>query len=77
MKKSKFPKGWDEERVRKVIAHYEKQTEEEAVAEDEAAYETRTQTAMDIPIQLVPKVRELIAKHQALQDVETTVDNTG
>ena len=72
MKKSKFPKGWDEERVKRVLAHYEKQTEEEAVAEDEAAYETRTQTAMDIPVQLVPKVRELIAKHQALQHVETT-----
>ncbi len=66
MKKSKFPKGWDEERVRKVLTHYEKQSEEEAVAEDEAAYETRKQTAMDIPVQLVPKVRELIAKHQAL-----------
>ena len=72
MKKSKFPKGWDEKKVKRVLAHYEKQTEEEAVAEDEAAYETRTQTAMDIPVQLVPKVRELIAKHQALQHVETT-----
>lgn len=60
MKKNKFPKNWDEDRVRKVLAHYEKQTEEEA------AYENRTQTAMDIPVQLVPKVRELIAKHQAL-----------
>ena len=34
-----FPAGWDEERVRRVLAHYENQTEEEAVAEDEAAYE--------------------------------------
>ena len=72
MKKSKFPKGWDEKKVKRVLAHYEKQTEEEAVGEDEAAYETRTQTAMDIPVQLVPKVMELIAKHQALQHVETT-----
>jgi len=74
MKKSKFPKGWDERRVKRVLAHYEKQSEDEAVAEDEAAYETRKQTAMDIPVQLVPKVRELIAKHQALQRVETTAD---
>ncbi|MCZ7384683.1 MAG: hypothetical protein O8C63_08040 [Candidatus Methanoperedens sp.] len=77
MKKNKFPKGWDEERVKRVLSHYEKQTEDEAVAEDEAAYKTRTQTAMDIPVQLVPKVRELIAKHQALHDVETTADNIG
>jgi len=63
MKKSKFPKGWDEERVRRVLAHYEAQTEEDALAEDEAAYEDRTQAIMEVPIQLVSTVRELIAKH--------------
>jgi len=60
---NKFPPGWDENRVRKVIEHYETQTEEEAVAEDEAAYEDTSQTIMEIPNALVPKVRELIAKH--------------
>lgn len=64
MKKSKFPKGWDEERVRRVLAHYEAQTEEDAVAEDEAAYEDKTQAIMEVPIRLVSTVRELIAKHQ-------------
>ena len=79
MKKSKFPKGWDEERVRRVLAHYEKQTEEEALAEDEAAYEDRTQTTIEVPIQLVPAVRELIAKHQVLRHLKTktTADNKG
>ena len=38
MKQGTFPLGWDEERVRRVLAHYEQQTEEEAVAEDEAAF---------------------------------------
>lgn len=33
----RFPPGWDEEKVRKVLAHYEEQTEEEATTEDEAA----------------------------------------
>jgi hypothetical protein len=75
MKRSRFPKGWDEKRVKKVLANYEKQTEEEAVAEDEAAYEDRTQTIIEIPIQLVPTVRELIAKHQALRHLKTTADN--
>jgi hypothetical protein len=46
-----------------VLEHYEAQTEEEAVAEDEAAYEDTSQTFMEIPNALVPKVRELIAKH--------------
>ena len=64
MKQNKFPPSWDEERVTRVLAHYEEQTEEEAVAEDEAAFEDQTQTVMEIPKELVPVVRELIAKHQ-------------
>ena len=65
MKQSKFPPGWNEERVRKVVEHYEQQTEEEAVAEDEAALEDPTQTVMEVPRELVPAIRELIAKHRA------------
>ena len=53
MKKSKFPKGWDEKRVRTVLAHYEQQTEDEAMAEDENAFKNRTRTAMEVPTQLV------------------------
>ena len=64
MKQSKFPPGWDEKRVKKVLAHYESQTEEETVAEDEAAFVAAGQTVMEIPTELVPKVRELIAKHK-------------
>ena len=75
MKKSRFPKGWDEKRVKKVLANYEKQTEEEAVAEDEAVYEDKTQTIIEIPVQLVSTVRKLIAKHQALGHLKTTADN--
>ncbi|TDI43760.1 MAG: hypothetical protein E2P02_10700 [Acidobacteria bacterium] len=64
MKESEFPPGWDEARVRRVLAHYEGQSEEEAVAEDEAAYESSTQTFVEIPNELLPAVRELIAKHE-------------
>ena len=62
-KTSEFPPGWDEERVRRVINYYESQTEDEAVAEDEAAFENPGQTVMLIPNELVPAVRELLAKH--------------
>jgi hypothetical protein len=65
MKQGKFPPGWDEERVRKVLAHYEEQTEEEAVAEDEAAFEAKGQTVMEVPSDLVPLVRKLIAKRHS------------
>ena len=65
MKQTSFPKGWNEERVRRVLEHYEMQSDEEAVAEDEAAYESTTHTAMEIPVELVPQVRELLAKKRA------------
>lgn len=65
MKQSKVPPAWDEARVSRVLAHYEEQTDEETVAEDEAAAEDRTQTIMEIPSELVPAVRELIAKRRA------------
>jgi hypothetical protein len=64
MKTNKFPPGWDEQRVRRVLEHYETQTEDEAVAEDEAAFEDQTQTVMEVPTDLVPAVRELIARHK-------------
>jgi hypothetical protein len=65
-KQSKFPKGWDSERVKRVLEHYETQSENEAVAEDEAAYEDPNQTFIKIPNELVPAVRELIAKKSEL-----------
>lgn len=58
---SKFPPGWDEVRVKRMLEHYESQTDEEAVAEDEAAFDSTTHTAMEIPVELVPAVRQLIA----------------
>ena len=64
MTQSEFPPGWDSERVKKVLAYYESQSEEEAVAEDEAAYEALGQTVMEVPTELVPTIRELIAKHK-------------
>ena len=63
------PAGWDEARVRGVLEHYEVQTPNEAVAEDEAAYadpyEATTHTAIDVPVELVPAVRELLARRRA------------
>lgn len=64
MKQNRFPPGWDEERVRRVLAHYEQQTEEEAVAEDEAAFEDTTQAVVQVPKELLPAIRELIAKQK-------------
>ena len=65
MSKSRLPKDWDKARVNRVVKHYEGQTDEEATAEDEAAYNATTYTSMDVPVDLVSKVRELIAKRKA------------
>jgi hypothetical protein len=63
--RQKFPKGWNEARVQKVLAHYENQTEDEAVAEDEAAYVAKGQTVMIVPSELVPAIRKLIANRRS------------
>ena len=57
-----FPPGWDEERVQRLLRHYDSFSEEEALAEDEAAFEDATQTVMEAPKELVPAVRALIAE---------------
>jgi len=62
MSESKYPAGWDETRVNRVLEHYETQSDEEAVAEDEASWEETSHTKMGVPVDLVPTVRELIAK---------------
>ena len=61
MKKQSFPTGWTEARARRVMAHYESQTEAESVAENEAPLRSRRGTVMEIPAKLVPKVRALLA----------------
>jgi len=61
---TKFPADWDEQKVRRVLAHYEGQTEQDALAEDEAGIRP-SDTVMNIPHELVPKVRELIAKRRS------------
>ena len=65
MKEQKFPPGWDEERVKEVIAHYENQTEDEEFAEIEAAHEAEDITLMAIPTELVPEVRALRAREHS------------
>jgi hypothetical protein len=63
MSQNQLASGWDENRLRKVLAHYEEQSEDEALAEDEAGVAS-SETVMNVPHDLVAQVRELIAKHQ-------------
>ncbi|MEG3972887.1 hypothetical protein QUA00_35575 [Microcoleus sp. T2B6] len=62
---NQFPLSWDEKRVRQMIEHYDRQSEDESVAEDEAAFDNQDQAFVQVPLELLPLVRELIAKHYA------------
>jgi hypothetical protein len=64
MKQNKYPSGWNERKVGRVLRHYESQTEDEAIAEDEAAFELKDQTVMVVPKKLVPEITKLIAKRR-------------
>ncbi len=65
MKKNRFPKDWDEKRVARVLAHYESQSDEEQVAEDEPAFKDRAQAIVTVPVELLPLIREIIAQHKS------------
>ena len=62
MSQNQFPDGWDQNRIGKVLAHYDEQSPDEALAEDEACVAS-SETVMNVPHDLVSQVRELIAKH--------------
>jgi hypothetical protein len=65
-KKQKLPRGWDEERVRNLAEYYDNQSENEQVAEHEAAMNAEGHTVMVVPTELVPEIVKLIArKHPA------------
>jgi hypothetical protein len=62
MKQNNFPEGWDKDRVKRVLALYENQTESEAIAEDESTWEDTAHTFIAVPNELIPIVRGLMAR---------------
>ena len=65
MNEPKFPKGWDADRVKRLIDHYEGLSEAELAAEDDEAMEDRDgQTVITVPEELLPAIRQLIANHR-------------
>jgi len=60
---NRFPVGWNEERVRQVLAHYESQSDEEAAMEDERAFKTPEWAEVKVPVKLMPVVRQLIDQY--------------
>jgi len=52
------------QRVHHILEHYEAQTDHDATAEDEAARQDAGNTWIEVPVDLVPEVRALIAKRR-------------
>jgi hypothetical protein len=66
MSQPNFPAGWDAARVKRLIDHYEALSEEEQVAEDEAAAgEQEGQVVITVPDELLPAIRQLLASHKS------------
>jgi hypothetical protein len=67
MNESRFPAGWDSERVRRLIDYYEGLSEDEQVADDEAGIEAEKegQAVIAVPDELLPEIRRLLAAHRA------------
>ena len=66
MGESKYPAGWDADWLEKLIDSYEGLSEDEQVAEDEAAVanEQKGQTVITVPDELLPAIRQLLAQHE-------------
>jgi hypothetical protein len=65
MNPQRFPKGWDEQRVRQLIAELDSRTDEEWIAADEAAAaDGGGQAVITVPATLLPEIRRLLAAHK-------------
>ncbi len=65
MNQKRFPKGWDEQRVKQLIAELDSRADEEWVAADEAADDDGgDQAVVTVPTALLPEIRRLLATHK-------------
>lgn len=65
MNEQRFPAGWDEQRVKQLLAELDVRTEDEWVAADEtAAADDSEQAVITVPVALLPEIRRLLASHK-------------
>jgi hypothetical protein len=65
MNEQRFSAGWDEQRVKKLLAELDSRTEEEWIAADEAAADDGDdQVVITVPAVLLPEIRRLIASYK-------------
>jgi hypothetical protein len=65
MNEQRFPKGWDEQRVKQLIDDLDVRSDEEWIAADEAtATDGGDQAVITVPATLLPEIRRLLASHK-------------
>ena len=65
MIEQRFPPGWDEQRVQRLLGDLDSRTEEEWVASDEAAASDQDdQAVVTVPVGLLPEIRRLLATYK-------------
>ena len=65
MIEQRYPEGWDQQRVQRLLADLDSRTEEEWVAADEAAAsEQHDQAVVTVPVGLLPEIRRLLAAYK-------------
>jgi hypothetical protein len=65
MSDQKYPEGWDEQRVKRLLSELDARTDEEWIAADEAAaVEGDDQAVITVPAALLPEIRRLLASHK-------------
>src|SRR5438552_13637970 len=65
MNEQRLPEGWDEQRVKQLIAELDVRTDEEWIAADEAAAaDGGDQAVITVPTVLLPEIRRLLASHK-------------
>jgi len=62
---NKYPRGWNRRKIQELADYYDNQSDDEAIAEAEAAYNDPRQTVMLVPCELVPQIDKLLAAHNA------------
>ena len=65
MNEQRFPAGWDEQRVKRLLAELDARTEEEWLAADEAAAADGVdQAVITVPAVLLTEIRRLLASQK-------------
>jgi hypothetical protein len=65
MIEQRYPEGWDQQRVQRLLADLDSRTEEDWVAADEAgASEQDDQAVVTVPVGLLPEIRRLLAAYK-------------